>query len=161
MTTTFVIGIDPGPVTGIVAFQCRHGESDIIRPMILETHADSVAIFLGHILAGTADDRVQRLIAIERFVVGSRAARSATAAAGQMTRTAIGEMLDVARGLPCVLRSAAEVKPWATDARLKRAALFDVTSRMTHARDAARHALFAAVRDCGLIDPLITVRSIH
>jgi hypothetical protein len=46
------------------------------------------------------------------------------------------------------------VKPWATDERLAAAGLLDPTKGMRHARDAARHALFCAVRDFGLPDPL-------
>jgi hypothetical protein len=51
-------------------------------------------------------------------------------------------------------RSAADVKPWATDTRLQAAGLLDLTKGMRHARDAARHALFCAVCDFGLTDPL-------
>jgi hypothetical protein len=46
------------------------------------------------------------------------------------------------------------VKPWATDERLEAAGLLDLTKGMRHARDAARHALFTAVKDGGVPDPL-------
>jgi hypothetical protein len=46
------------------------------------------------------------------------------------------------------------VKPWATDTRLAAAGLMEPTTGMRHARDAARHALFAAVKTYGLPDPL-------
>jgi hypothetical protein len=46
------------------------------------------------------------------------------------------------------------VKPWAVDKRLHAAGLLDMTAGMRHARDAARHALFCAVKDYGLPDPL-------
>lgn len=51
-------------------------------------------------------------------------------------------------------RPAATVKVWATDRRLQKAGLFDLTAKMADARDAARHAIFCAVHDCGWPDPL-------
>ena len=56
------------------------------------------------------------------------------------------------------IRTAGEVKPWATDKRLHTAGLLDLTAGMRHARDAARHALYSAVRDYGLPDPLSRAR---
>jgi hypothetical protein len=44
------------------------------------------------------------------------------------------------------LDQAAAVKPWVTDRRLEAAGLLALTSRMHHARDAARHALFALAK---------------
>jgi hypothetical protein len=52
------------------------------------------------------------------------------------------------------LRAAALVKPWATDRRLTAAGLLDPTAGMGHARDAARHALYAAVHLQLTTDPL-------
>jgi hypothetical protein len=61
-------------------------------------------------------------------------------------------------GIPVYVRRAAEVKPWidAGDARLAAAGLLDVCSpaAMKHAKSAAWHALYCAVRNCGLPDPL-------
>jgi hypothetical protein len=101
------------------------------------------------------------VVAIEKFVVRRRAAASSTAAAGATTRDLVGQLeataLDVRRRtaeVRVVLRSAAEVKPWATDTRLEAAGLLSACTGMRHARDAARHALFAAVKDAGAPDPL-------
>ncbi|TDB80191.1 hypothetical protein E1091_19330 [Micromonospora fluostatini] len=97
------------------------------------------------------------VVAYERFVVGRRAGQSSSAAAGERTRTMVGEVEAWARGAQwrrVYARSAAEVKPWATDLRLAAAGLLDLTKGMRHARDAARHALYCAVRDLGLADPL-------
>jgi hypothetical protein len=95
------------------------------------------------------------VIAVERFVVGPRAARSTTAEAGAVTREVVAQVRDWARdkGLTCHQRSAAEVKPWASDERLTSAGIW-VPRGMRHAKDAARHALYCAVKDYGLSDPL-------
>jgi hypothetical protein len=58
------------------------------------------------------------------------------------------------RGARWFQRPAAHVKPWATDERLEAAGLLEATKGMRHARDAARHALFAACKDGGIPDPL-------
>ena len=61
-------------------------------------------------------------------------------------------------GVPVFTRRAADVLPWinAGDERLARAGLLDAVSpaTMRHARSAAWHALFCAVRNCGVPDPL-------
>jgi hypothetical protein len=102
---------------------------------------------------------VPTVLAMERFVVGNRASRSSTSAAGATTRNLLGELLAWADTFPrvqvrSVQRPAGAVKPWATDERLAAAGLLDITKGMNHARDAARHALFAAVADFGQPDPL-------
>jgi hypothetical protein len=57
-----------------------------------------------------------------------------------------------------VTRTAALVKPWATDKRLVAAGLLDITRGLPHARDGARHALFSAHHDSGAPDPLSSRR---
>jgi len=47
-----------------------------------------------------------------------------------------------------------DVKPWAIPARLVKAGLIKPTEGMRHARDAARHALYAAVHERITADPL-------
>jgi hypothetical protein len=54
------------------------------------------------------------------------------------------------------LRNASLVKTWATDKRLAAAGLLDATKGMQHARDASRHALYAAVHTGMARDPLST-----
>ena len=57
-------------------------------------------------------------------------------------------------GVPYFTRRASEVKNWSADARLSAAGLLDVTAGMPrHARDAGRHCLYCAVRNCGVPDP--------
>jgi hypothetical protein len=148
----FIVGIDPGPVVGVTRLFLGTvwdgrmlGESGVgqVDPSLL-----------GALLTGLEPYRPT--IAIERFVVGSRAGRSATAKAGEEARNVVTYVDEWAArlGFPVFMRSAAEVKPWATDERLKAAGLLDITAGMRHARDAARHALFCAVKTYGLPDPL-------
>lgn len=148
------IGIDPGPVPGLVqivrrgrrlevdAIQCtRH-----VAPSVLFALLDQCRSCLGQAPA---------IVAIERFVVGRGSQRSGRD--GEVTRDLIGRLQREAADQPnvrVVMRSASEVKPWATDVRLGQAGLLEPTKGMRHARDAARHALFAAVKDGGLPDPL-------
>ena len=151
----FIVGIDPGPVVGIALLWVGEASGGD-RPIWLGTSdaAQATPGLIGAILVGLAGH--QPVIAVERFVVGPRAARSATASAGAVARDVVAIVEDWARaqGLPFHARSAVEVKPWATDARLSAVGLLDLTAGMRHARDAARHALFCAVRNYGLPDPL-------
>jgi hypothetical protein len=147
----YVIGIDPGPTPGIVRLLLLRTD----RTALLDAQALQVTPgVLPETLDGLAG-RMRLATALERFVVGRRAARSATPAAGARTRDMIGQVTAWAGEHGALhLRSAAEVKPWATDARLDAAGLLELTKGMRHARDAARHALFCAVKDYGLPDPL-------
>jgi hypothetical protein len=147
----YILGIDPGPIPGIVRLQLDdHGALvDAQAMQITPDLIDPVLCMLAQ------DDRP--VVAVERFVVGNRAARSSTAQAGEATRGLIGAVEAWAFAYGCKLhaRAAADVKPWATDKRLEAAGLLEpLTTGMRHARDAARHALFCAVRDYGLADPL-------
>jgi hypothetical protein len=141
-----VIGIDPGQTTGICVLRADQ------NPTLVQCTPDAVLLIVGAYLAriGTGD----AVLAVEKFVVGPRASRLSTPKAGQTTRELIGALVDLGNrlGVQVVQRSASEVKPWATDVRLKAAGIW--TKGMPHSLDAGRHALFAAVRDCGLPDPL-------
>ncbi|TCB97561.1 hypothetical protein E0H26_11625 [Micromonospora zingiberis] len=156
----YVIGIDPGPVAGIALLIGQPADiGGAWFPRLLGAEALQVTHGLTtYVLDGLLNVVVPQstVVAVERFVVGPRAARSAHAGSGEVTRELVGVIAHWAKRnqLTCRERSAAEVKPWATDDRLTKAGLLDVTKGMRHARDAARHALFCAVRDFGLADPL-------
>lgn len=210
MTHLRVVGVDPGPIPGVVAlsagpgplrasvFQCDagsvlwlvrrallvhpdEGSSGLtgfaaggwIRPQEHHSHRDpcdhvpacltvaDVARWydvplsvLGHV---PAPPRI--VLAVERFVVGPRSSRLSTPQAAASTRDMVGKVLALGAelsGVTVVQRSAAEVMPWASDKRLSAIGLLSVTKGMPHARAASRHALFAAVRDGGMPDPLST-----
>lgn len=143
--SAYVIGIDPGGTTGICIYNLGARTGELLQA------TPGVAI---EVIERLASGRVVVRLAVERFVVGPRSARSSTAKAGQTTRELIGALEDFSRrfGIRVVQRSASEVKPWATDKRLTAAGL--LVKGMPHAVDGARHALFCAVSDCGLPDPL-------
>lgn len=149
----FVIGIDPGPTPGVVRLELadRHPSAlfgaDALQcsPGVLTT-----------ILRELSRDEFT-VLAVENFVVGPRAARSATPGAGALTRELVAALRTWAfeQDLPFFLATAAGVKPWATDDRLAATGvLLPLTTGMRHARDAGRHALFRAVKTYGLPDPL-------
>lgn len=139
---TCVLGVDPGPATGIcwlslpgpvLVFQCNAPGAYPLASWLLEANEGPARI----IAAG------------ERFIAG-RGAGARGAHAG-VTRQVISDLDSLAEWH---WRSAAQVKPWATDARLKAAGLLEQCHGMPHAADGSRHALFAAVHDGGYPDPL-------
>lgn len=154
-STLRVIGVDPGPIPGVVVLTFTAE-----RRLLAADPIQCTARLLPGILSWLLTDRSPTMVAVEAFVVGHRAARSSTPHAGSVTRQAITEVHRVSgfAGVPVLQRSAVQVKPWATDARLDAAGvdggLLEATKGMRHARDAARHALFAAVHDGGFPDPL-------
>lgn len=155
MTPARVFGIDPGPIPGIVGLWVLGPERALSGIDVVQCSSGAAGAVLD-VLLGTGSD-LATLVQIERFVVGPRAAHSAHASAGTETRELIGGLLaqlHQVTSAEVVQRSAAAVKPWATDERLDAAGLLDATKGMRHARDAARHAMFAAVHNGTLPDPL-------
>ncbi len=149
----YIIGIDPGPVVGVSLLLINRDRHYLAGRSALQTTSD----LLTAVLTGLARHApAPMVVAVELFIVGSRASRSATGTAGETAREVVALVKDWADHNTVMWwsRSAAEVKPWATDARLERAGLLEPTAGMRHARDAARHALFCAVRNYGLPDPL-------
>lgn len=136
-----VIGVDPGPTPGIVVLDIEDGQLVDVGVM----QCTAVLLFT---LVATFNPQYRARVAVERFVVRGRAN-----AAQQLTRD---QVANLTRLYPVtgVERSASQVKPWATDRRLEAAGLLEECKGMRHARDAARHALYAAVKDAGLTDPL-------
>lgn len=155
----YVIGIDPGPLPGVVRLHLEVSGDKWSGCSARLIDAQALQVTPGlliTVLEGINYTTEIGAVAYERFVVGRRSAQSSTPAAGARTRNMIGELEAWAgpRWRSVFARSASEVKPWATDARLDAAGLLDLTKGMRHARDAGRHALFCAVRDFGLADPL-------
>lgn len=139
-----VIGVDPGLTTGVARLDLDAWRVPSLAQVTPELVLDVVEMLLG------AQDPADVLLAVEAFVVGPRAARSSTPAGGRTAR----ELIAALHALPvrAIGRTAAAVKPWATDRRLEKAGL--LVKGMPHAADAGRHALYAAVNDGGLPDPL-------
>jgi hypothetical protein len=152
VTWALVLGVDPGPTPGIVALHLRDGR--IYDVDVAQVNADLAAKVVQMIV----EPRLPYgpvLIGVERFVVSRRSGRSSSAGAGRTTRDMVGviEQLGSDLGALVVQRPAVTVKAWAVDDRLKAAGI-EVPRGMTHARDAARHGLFAACHAEHLPDPL-------
>lgn len=154
-----VVGVDPGPIPGVAVLGVDRDKASVTQ-LILQCEPDTVLTLVGNALTSSRRWEL-RVLAVERFVVGSRAAHLATPKAAAITRDMVGAVAAVGLGVPGVLvvqRSASEVMRWASNKRLHAADLFTPTRGKPHARAAARHALYAAVRDCNLPDPLSTRR---
>lgn len=156
-----VVGVDPGVTTGIVVLSF-HGDR-LLRSdaAALQVHGH---LEVPHIVEMLIDRHpfARPRLAIEQFVVGPRASKSIAPFAGKQTRDLVAALQSLAvdqnngTALDVITRPAALVKPWATDRRLDAAGLTDITKGMPHARDAARHALYAAVHAGITRDPLST-----
>lgn len=137
-----IIGVDPGGVSG-VALLPQDGEPLAYQCCAAATYGLVV------MLAEASDSPEHVVFAGEKFVPGTGAGARRKPAG--TTRGVIGDLNDLGGWH---WRSAAEVKPWATDKRIERAGLAALTAALPHARDAFRHALFCAVHDLGWPDPL-------
>jgi hypothetical protein len=154
----FVLGMDPGPGTGISllrrepwpltagesarAFQANAAAAPWLLRAILEEIEDSCRA--GRVRGG-----------IEGFAPGHGAG---AARHGPKVSRQVEELAGICAefGVPLTARYAAMTKNWATDKRLKAAGLYDITSGGTHSRDSMRHSLITACQDCGWPDPLST-----
>lgn len=158
-----VLGIDPGPHTGMCLSAWARtgtvaGVAAPVRPELLV----SLAFECGMASAGPLLTMILRAwphvigsVAIEEFRRGPRSVRlrgaNAVTIGDEITQL---RLIAAGYGLPVVVRPAVTVKNWADDARLAKCGLLDPTNGLGHARDAARHALYCAVKDLGLADPL-------
>lgn len=138
MTYFRVIGVDPGPTPGIALLEGAGGElahAEVLQctPRLLEP-----------VLTLLSQDAT--CVAVERFVARGRASKDQA-----LTRDQVSIVVSA---YGAVQRNASQVKAWATDTRLEAAGLLEACTGMRHARDAARHALFAAVHDGAIPDPL-------
>lgn len=127
---TYVLGIDPGPLPGIVGLS-------IAGSMVVEVDRWAPDLLDGAIARA-------ELVALERFII-DRATVRRTKAGSTKTIAQVEEVRKLvhAAGVRLVEYPAGTVKPWATDERLR---AFGCYVTGDHYRDAARHALFAAVR---------------
>lgn len=154
-TSRRVLGIDPGGTTGFCLLW--HDNDTYGRQLWQEKITpDGLTSLLGKLVDEYRAAGIDLAIACEGFVVGRRAARSKHQQGGQLARDLIGAVKGAR--VPAVYRSANQVKSWATDRRM--AALFpdgdDGYRGKGHAKDGARHALYAAVVDLHWPDPLAT-----
>jgi hypothetical protein len=153
-----VFGVDPGPTPGIAMLHYVDGRLAHAN-LVQATWPVSVEIFCSLMDNGRAKWPMT-LVGCERFVTRGRTDRS-----GRLTLDLVGMLQQLCdeQEVAFLQRTASQVKTWATDNRLKAVAqprpatgktLLDLTTGMRHARDAARHALFTAVHDGLIPDPL-------
>lgn len=147
-----VLGVDPGVTTGICRLRLETastGRLAITERLVLSCNAAAAGGLAEHLIK-LSDGSPKIVIGGERFVPGNGAgAKGPQAAVTRQVISAIDSLFQ-----PVAWRSAAEVKTWAAEERMKKSGLYDMTRKMIDAYDASRHALFAAVHDCGLPDPL-------
>lgn len=140
-----ILGIDPGTTTGFASLPIVEGVGGprYGQPVLGQLKGTTGTLYALDLMLRACDG-----VAIEAFVIGRGSQRAG--AAGAWTREVISFVWPTDR--PVCSRSAATVKPWATDKRL--AALGADITGLPHAGDALRHALYSAVRDHGWPDPL-------
>lgn len=149
---TYIIGIDPGPVVGMCLLRLPgeyHGTQ------LNDWYAELAQVSpncVQSLLTGWHEAYEITAVVAELFVDSAIAMRANAPKASRAARDVLSA-LRRGMGLPSSIRyierRACDVKPWATDSRLKTAGLIEPTTNMRHARDAARHALFSACRDFG------------
>lgn len=153
------LGIDPGGTSGLFlgawglgrhrtplyarSWQCDMAATPELLEWILGSHGGSIGV-----------------VGIEAW--DERGRKTAGFSASAMTRLITDlSCIAAAAGIPNRVRPARDVKPWATDTKLKAAGLRPelFPAAMKHSKDAARHSLFAACKDLGLRDPQSRVRA--
>lgn len=158
-----VIGVDPGqttpPSVGVAVLPIvpvgANYKPEIGPHQVIQCDPISAVLIAAHIVTSQTPPGTYVVMAVEEFVVSHRAGRSGTPKAAQQARDLIGALHNELAGWVIFRRRTASlVKRWASDDRLKAAGLYAATAGVPHARDAARHALYAATWDLGLPDPL-------
>jgi hypothetical protein len=160
-----VVAVDPGATTGMCFldyFVDMPGPVELQpQATLLQADGKSADAVLEAMLArwyGLGNDAVVgRFAAVEKFVTGRGAGTKGPNA--DVTRQLVMELTERLQlhGYPVKIRSAADVKPWATDKRLVKAGIVGesaIHGKARDAYDAARHALYAAVKDAKRTDPL-------
>lgn len=145
MTRAVILGIDPGKTTGVAVLRLYNKQPALVPYQVIYAKAFST-------IKKIAEAESVDVLAVERFILSNRVGKAAEARAAVDTMTLIAQLQQLQPKL--LLHSAAEVKAWATDRRLLAAGLLTETTSMPHARDAARHAMFTAVKIGWMKDPL-------
>jgi hypothetical protein len=142
------LGIDPGPTTGMALLCYR--DYLLVRAEVYQCNATAAPGLMSYLLRSARGP--EAFCQIERFVAGPRSVRAAGPGSGVTAKLA--HELEGLAPARCAIRSAGDVKPWATDERLERAGLLVLVPKQPDGKDACRHALYTACHDAGLPDPL-------
>lgn len=166
-----VVAVDPGPTTGLAFLDyqslgitlnsCKQYTDKPITSTLLQADGRSADAVLEAMLArwyGVGTSPVtKRYAVVEKFVTGRGAGSKGTNA--DVTRQLVMELTERLQlhGYKVVIRQASDVKVWATDKRLVAAGIVGdsaIHGKARDAYDAARHAIYCAVKDAGMRDPL-------
>lgn len=168
-----IIGVDPGLQPGVVALRWSVSESGaalLLRAEAIQCSHGIAPSVVTWLLTEDSHPELRAVVQTERFVVGRGSGKSGRA--GAVTRDLVGAVeREVAfhshavsgYAAAVVQENASRVKAWATDVRLdavrasvpaNQPSLLALTKGMAHAKDAARHALFASVNHGHVPDPL-------
>jgi hypothetical protein len=143
------LGIDPGPTTGMALLGYAGGL--LVRAEVYQCNATAAPALMSYLLETTKGPVFAQF---ERFVRSLKPLKGS----GPGITAKLANELEAEAGsrvrVRAVVRSAGDVKPWATDLRLEKAGLLVLVPAMGHAADACRHALFTACHDAGQADPL-------
>lgn len=149
-----VIGVDPGPTTGIAFIDYIDGR--IAGSMRLQVDGMSAVVALEAILAryySNPEVVVKRAAGVEEFVTGKSAGtRGDAATVTRQLELQLTEKLQL-WNYHVKIRKMADIAGWASDKRLERSGLLG-PPEMRHANDGARHGLYRAVHDLYMPDPL-------
>ncbi len=151
----YYCGIDPGPSTGIAILNFNDLEPS--GWSVFQVDGDSAPWLIERIL----QDYCPVIVAVEKFIVSNRPGTKGADA--ELTRSIANNVTPTVARVNTIIagprivvreRRAIDVKPWATDKRLAKTD-FPWGAKFKDARDAGRHALFAAVHDGRERDPLL------
>lgn len=137
LEVTRIVGVDPGPEPGVYLLTVVDG--GIVASGEISLSADSLLEGL-RAIAGVP------YWAVERYTIRPNTGRMAGQAVQTRTVAQAEAVRDTVTYLPGTrvvqFIGPSQVKPWATDARLKE---FGIKASSRHHRDAARHALYMGV----------------
>jgi hypothetical protein len=149
--TINIIGVDPGPATGILTLHWAD-LPDLWWPPVINAYQCSAATAPGllNLLLDTYQDDGWTAGQMEHFVHGNLPNSPVTV----RLEDELGDVAE-AWGLHLTRRPMATVKPWATEKRMKAAGLIAaIPAKMVDCRAAGKHAMQCAVRDADVPDPL-------
>lgn len=145
------IGIDPGVTSGICVLEYDMNRS-LVTPILMQVNEAGFTPILNFLLSS----RQGAVVAIEKFVTGNSAGTKGKNADVTRELVTVANTLGELAHCHTVIRQASDVKLWASDKRLQKAGILTDSNRTSvrHSLDAGRHALYAAVADLHMPDPL-------
>lgn len=156
------IGLDPGLTTGMAFLDYENGK--LVGKTILQCDGGSAPYVLKGLLTAYYTEfpggahTGKRIASVEKFVTGQSAGTRGKPA--DVTRQLVMELAEVCEmfGYLVKIRSAADVKPWASDKRIAKALGMkeeQLTGSLRHGWDGIRHCIYGAWEAGVVQDPLL------